>query len=72
MKKDTSKRLKKIHGCKSCFATGMRKHKNIFNSFCTFYKSGLKAALFLLFTNLYIPIQISINSYKIKVYKYKN
>ena len=31
-----------------------------------------KAALFCFLPNLYIPIQISTDSYKIKVYKYKN
>ena len=46
MKKDMSKRLKKLHGCKSGFETGMRKHKNIINSFCTFYKSSLKSCSF--------------------------
>ncbi|KXA08709.1 hypothetical protein HMPREF3217_01348, partial [Finegoldia magna] len=37
---------KKLHGCKSGFETGMRKHKNIINSFCTFYKSSLKGCSF--------------------------
>ena len=44
------KTQKKLHGCKSSFETSMMKQKNIINSFCTFYKSGVKSCSFLLFT----------------------